>query len=161
MWDLSSLIRDRNCVLCTARWVLKHWAIGGVSISYLKTEFRACPIEMNRSSYAWWLDFFFIRSLHAGWSTAPEPAAPGEPQASGLTCLQRVPPVFDLHSCALLPLTVSVSVHVSCKKHRPEGFCIPEEFQNQLMAVVVGERELGVVLSRVFWFRGGMPQQCV
>lgn len=57
--------------------------------------------------------------------------------------------------------SVCVCACVSCKNTDPEGFCIPEEFQNQLMAVVVGERELGVVLSRVFVQRWHAPAVCL
>ena len=27
MWDLSSLTKDRTCMPCIARWILKHWII--------------------------------------------------------------------------------------------------------------------------------------
>ena len=79
----------------------------------------------------WWLDFIFLRSLHAGWSTAPGQLRLGASSIQAM-CLQRVPPVFDLHSCALLPLTVSVSVHVWVAKNRPWGILhswrIPKSF---------------------------------
>ena len=43
MWDLSSLTRDRTCILCIGRWSLNHWTAREVPITTV-SEDRGCHL---------------------------------------------------------------------------------------------------------------------